>query len=182
MTKLSDKQSGVIKGMAVGALVSAVSLASIIVWSPAALVPSGDVSKQLAFALKWDLLLALALMLSIGMLARHRFFTPEDIDGSGLSTGADQAIVYQSILQNTLEQVVLAVLTHLIWAATMPLSWQAAIPCAVALFLTGRILFAHGYTSGAPARALGFALTFYPTVLLLVIVVVKWITTLRGPW
>ena len=35
------------------------------------------------------------------------------------------------------------------------------------MFLLGRVLFFAGYAGGAPRRALGFALTFYPTVTLL---------------
>jgi uncharacterized membrane protein YecN with MAPEG domain len=39
------------------------------------------------------------------------------------------------------------------------------------LFFLGRVLFWQGYVRGAPARALGFALTFYPTVAMLVVAV-----------
>jgi len=38
---------------------------------------------------------------------------------------------------------------------------------AAILFVFGRILFWRGYARGAPARALGFALTFYPTLAML---------------
>ena len=75
----------------------------------------------------------------------------------------------QSILQNTLEQAVLAVLVHLIWAVTMPGDWLPAIPAATTLFVVGRMLFWRGYERGAAARAMGFGLTFYPTVLMLAI-------------
>lgn len=37
------------------------------------------------------------------------------------------------------------------------------------LFSIGRWLFAAGYARGAGARALGFALTFYPTVAALLV-------------
>jgi len=53
----------------------------------------------------------------------------------------------------------------------MPVSWIAAIPAAVVLFVLGRVLFLRGYRGGAPSRAIGFALTFYPTVLMLVLLV-----------
>ena len=52
----------------------------------------------------------------------------------------------------------------------MPLAWQAAVPAAVILFVVGRALFWRGYASGAPGRALGFALTFYPQVVMLVVI------------
>jgi hypothetical protein len=107
---------------------------------------------------------------NIAMLARHRFFTPADIDGGGLSEGTSTAKLLQSILQNTLEQSVLALSVHAIWAAAMPSAWQAAVPAAAILFFLGRLLFWRGYSRGAPARALGFALTFYPTVAMLALI------------
>jgi uncharacterized membrane protein YecN with MAPEG domain len=50
----------------------------------------------------------------------------------------------------------------------MPVSWISAIPAATILFLCGRVLFLRGYRGGAPARAVGFTLTYYPTVLMLI--------------
>ena len=42
------------------------------------------------------------------------------------------------------------------------------LPAAAFLFAIGRMLFIVGYRRGATGRSLGFALTFYPTVLLFV--------------
>lgn len=127
--------------------------------------------ERIAFALRADAFLALWLAISVGLLARHRFFTPEDIDGGGLIPGTETANILQATLQNTLEQTVLAVLVHLAWAALMPISWMSAIPAAVVLFWGGRVLFVRGYRGGAPSRAVGFALTYYPSVLMLVLVI-----------
>ncbi|MEK9660833.1 MAG: MAPEG family protein, partial [Alphaproteobacteria bacterium] len=113
-------------------------------------------------------LVVACLVLAIGALARHRFLTPADIDGSGLVAGSDRARILQAIVQNTLEQAVIAIVAHLVWAAAMPPAWQAVVPAAAILFVFGRIAFAIGYAGGAPARAFGFALTFYPTVFMLV--------------
>jgi uncharacterized membrane protein YecN with MAPEG domain len=107
------------------------------------------------------------------MLARHRFFSPEDIDGGGLSAGGPRARVLQATLQNTLEQVVIAALVHMSWAATMPLRWTASLPVAALGFVIGRILFWRGYERGAPGRALGFALTFYPSVVMTLVMLVR---------
>ena len=52
------------------------------------------------------------LAINIGLLARHRFFTPDDIDGGGLTPGTATAHILQSMLQNTLEQSVLALGVH----------------------------------------------------------------------
>ena len=143
-----------------------------ILGAPMAVAAEASAGERLAFAIGADAFIALWLAISIGLLARHRFFTPEDIDGGGLSRGSETAKVLQSTLQNTLEQSVLAVLTHLAWSILMPVSWISAIPAAVLLFLCGRVLFVRGYRGGAPSRAVGFALTYYPSVLMLVFVVV----------
>ena len=166
---LTVKQRGVLKGMVVGALTSLVVVVGAILWGPMALSPTATAGERIAFALQADVLVALWLAVSVGLLAKHRFFTPEDIDGGGLSPGSETAKVLQATLQNTLEQTVLAVLVHLGWAILMPVSWISAIPAAVVLFLCGRVLFLRGYRGGAPSRAVGFTLTFYPSVLMLII-------------
>jgi uncharacterized membrane protein YecN with MAPEG domain len=163
----TPKQRGVARGMATGAICTIVAIAGAAAWYPAALLPSDNTVARIAFALKWDLLPAVCLLAAVAQLARHRFFTPEDIDGGGLTPGTARAHVLQSIVQNTLEQAVLASLAYLIWAVTMPHAWLASIPVAAVLFLLGRLLFFRGYERGAAARAAGFALTFYPSVLML---------------
>jgi uncharacterized membrane protein YecN with MAPEG domain len=113
------------------------------------------------------LLPSIALFVAIVRLAKHRFFTPEDIDGSALTAGTAQAKLLQALLQNTLEQLALAVPIYLVALYNTSNSVHAAVPACACTFLLGRILFFATYKSGADARALGFALTFYPTVLLL---------------
>ena len=68
------------------------------------------------------------------------------------------------------------------WAITMPLTWISVVPAAAILFVCGRILFVRGYSGGAPSRALGFTLTFLPSVLMAVVVVVGLISSgfIRG--
>ncbi|MDX2201303.1 MAG: MAPEG family protein [Hyphomicrobiaceae bacterium] len=163
---LSDKQRGVLKGMLAGLATTVAALSMAVLASPGPLLPV-SAAAAVAHALRWDLLIIVCLAASIGALARHRFFSPDDIDGGGLAKGTQGAQILQSMLQNTLEQALLAIATHLVWAAMMPWRWQAAIPIAASLFLLGRILFALGYGKGAPARALGFSLTFYPSVVML---------------
>lgn len=72
----------------------------------------------------------------------------------------------QALLQNTLEQVLLAVLAHGAFAVLAPAEWLGLIPTFTVLFVVGRVLFAAGYAGGAGGRALGFALTFLPTMAL----------------
>jgi hypothetical protein len=108
-------------------------------------------------------------MIAVARVGNHRFSTPEDIDGSGLTSGTQQIRVLRSVLQNTLEQTVLAVVAYLIWAVVMPRKWLWSIAIASLLFVAGRIFFSRGYTRGAPGRALGFGLTAYPTFGMLVV-------------
>lgn len=169
---LSDKQSGVLRGMLSGLAVTIAALGMAILVAPGPLLPT-TADRSLAWALRWDLLVMICLAASIGALARHRFFTPDDIDGGGLTKGTQKANLLQSMLQNTMEQAVLAIGTHLVWAASMPLHWQSAVPAAACLFVLGRILFWRGYANGAPARALGFSLTFYPSVVLLILMAMR---------
>lgn len=169
---LSFEQRGVLKGI-VPALMIALLVLGAVLWIPTGLQPpAADVASRLIHVAAWDLLVVVWLVIAIGALARHRFFHAEDIDGGGLTAGSTSAKVHQSVLQNTLEQVVLAVLVHGACAVLLPVGWLAVIPAAAVLFALGRFFFWRGYRHGAAARALGFGLTFYPTVMLLLLVLV----------
>ena len=145
---LTVKQRGVLKGIIVGATMTFVVIVGAIVARPVVLSPEATVGERLSFALSADAFIALWLAISIGVLARHRFFTPEDIDGGGLAPGSETANILQATLQNTLEQTVLAVVVHLTWAILMPESWLSAIPAAVVLFLCGRLPRRCGVSGG----------------------------------
>jgi hypothetical protein len=165
---LTDKQKGVIRGVVPGAVFTVVGLCGVSLLIPLSALPVDEAGARLAWALQWALLPVLTLMIAIMRVANHRFSSPDDIDGSGLTAGTDRVLVLRAILQNTLEQAVLAVATYLIWATVMPHSWLRVIPIAALLFVTGRILFARGYERGASGRAIGFGLTAYPTFGMLV--------------
>ncbi|WP_238995766.1 MAPEG family protein [Sphingomonas solaris] len=130
---------------------------------PASVMPIGD---RLEFALRADLFIAIWLAAAIANVARLRFFSERDIAGSSVAAGSETIRMAGAILQNTVEQAVLALLAHLIVAATLPGS-NALIVALVGLFGLGRLLFWAGYRHGASGRAFGFALTFYPSVLAL---------------
>ena len=161
--ELTEKQKGVVRGVIPAALATFVGLAGISFLIPMSALPADEPAARLAWALRWALLPILTLMISIMRVANYRFASPDDIDGSGLTAGTERVLVLRAILQNTLEQSVLAVAAYMIWATVMPPSWLRAIPIAALLFVTGRILFARGYERGASGRATGFGLTAYPT-------------------
>ena len=166
---LTDKQKGVIRGVIPAAALSVVGLCGASLWLPVSTLPANEPGARIAWAVQWSLLPILTLMIAVARVGNHRFSTPEDIDGSGLTSGTQQIRVLRSVLQNTLEQTVLAVVAYVIWAVVMPRKWLWSIAIASLLFVAGRIFFSRGYTRGAPGRALGFGLTAYPTFGMLVV-------------
>ena len=159
----TTQQKGVVRNVIPAAVLTVVGLCGVSLLIPESVLPTDEPGARIAWALKWALLPALALMVSIMRVANHRFSSPEDIDGSGLTEGTPEVRVLRAVLQNTLEQAVLAIAAYAIWAAVMPLAWLRVIPIGAVLFVCGRVLFARGYAQGAPERAMGFALTAYPT-------------------
>lgn len=114
---------------------------------------------------------AAILLVCIARLAKHRFSTPQDIHGSALTEGTEGAKLLQALLQNTLEQTVLAIPVYFAASLVFRERFLPLVAAAAALFVIGRIQFFRGYANGAPARAAGFGLTFYPSVALLISVV-----------
>lgn len=107
------------------------------------------------------LVLGLWLAAAIGAVAQRRFSSTVAI---GSRDHVDRAIDgANAILRNTAEQVLLAGLAY---TALTLLSDHARVPVALfaACFSAGRLLFWVGYRDGVDAKALGFALTFYPSV------------------
>lgn len=164
---LDPKQKAVLRGMVRAAIVAIGTLFLVFMTGMSTFggLESGA-ARRLAGG--WALaLLALPLIVCIARLAAHRFFSPADIDGSTSSGDTEQAKVLQAILQNTTEQTLLAALVHAACVLLLPLSWLQLVPAAAVLFLIGRLTFTVGYPRGAAERAFGFGLTFYPTLLLL---------------
>ncbi|KNH12679.1 MULTISPECIES: MAPEG family protein [Vibrio] len=176
--ELTSKQVGVFKGMALAMLTAIVAIWAAIVLDPFNYAQASMLEDRVTVLGLSLILPTLMLIVSIGCLAKYRFFSPEDIDGSGLTSGTKRAIILQSMLQNTLEQVVIAVGVYTAWCLLMPSAWlSAGLVCSV-LFFMGRIFFFKGYSHGAPARAFGFALTFYSTVVLCLVLVVTQVASL----
>ena len=132
--------------------------------------PSGAESfaTRLQQTLRADLLVVPWLAAAIANVARLRFVSYEDIGGGGGKDARDPVRQAGAILQNTSEQTLLAVASHLI--VTASLAHPAPLIDALAVtFAFGRFLFWFGYARGASGRALGFALTFYPSVAALLV-------------
>jgi uncharacterized membrane protein YecN with MAPEG domain len=54
------------------------------------------------------------------------------------------------------------------------------VPVFALYFILGRLMFALGYRHGAGARAVGFTLTFYPSVVLIVLAFPRAVSLLFG--
>jgi hypothetical protein len=165
---LTEKQVGVLKGMMVGASIAACIVIFGSYLNPFDYSESLNEVDRLSIAVSSCVIPTVFLGASIGRLAKHRFFTPEDIDGGGLSTGTQQANVLQSLLQNTIEQSLLATLVYFAWSIVMPATWLSVVPIAALSFGVGRLLFFRGYKGGAASRAIGFTLSFYPSIIMLI--------------
>ena len=166
--EFSIKQRGVLHGMLTGAAISIGLIIFGILLNPFNFQSNLTLLEKSSVLFKSLILLALCLAFSIGRLAKHRFFNPDEIDGRGLRTDSDRAIFLQSLLQNTLEQSVLAAFVYGTWTFVMPSAWLSVVPLAALSFALGRVLFFAGYRRGAVGRAVGFTMAFYPSVLMLI--------------
>lgn len=126
------------------------------------LTPPGGIepSWRLEYALRCDFFAALCLLAGVAKIANRRFVIPDAI-GGGPSPSIE---IDQRYLQNTLEQLVLAIVAHLALVTIVVPESIRAVAVLVALFVIGRVTFWIGYHYSGPARAFGFATTFYPTV------------------
>ncbi len=159
------KKHKILTGMTVGALATV------------ALIFSGPVFNLLPFQAQtmadrasiWAIASSITLVslaVSIGRLARHRFVEPRDMEPVSRKQ-TPRALTLSQQLQNTLEQAVLAIGVYSVWTALTPASWGIMPIAGAMLFSVGRLLFFLGYSKGAGERALGFALTFYPSLAML---------------
>lgn len=162
------EQRGVGIGMVAALCVTILVLVTSMHLGAAASRPLPD---RLTIVARADLFVLCWLAATIGNVARLRFFSAGDIAGSGSTFATADVRRANALLQNTLEQVALAIPVH-VALATLVASSAPLIIALATLFAVGRLLFWIGYANGARSRAFGFALTFYPSVAGLIIAVV----------
>lgn len=124
---------------------------------------------KLETAFQAGLVPVLWLALSIGNVARIRFLSANDIDAAISGEPSERLMIARAILQNTHEQATLAVVAYLAAALTFA-DTPTLLLILATLFSAGRALFWFGYSAGAVGRAIGFALTFYPSLVLLIVI------------
>jgi len=159
---MSNDQRKVLGGMAAAVAFSAVFFTAVFRLTAIDLTPPGGIetSWRLEYALKCEVFAALCLLAGVAVIANRRFFLPDAIAG-----GETPSIeIDRRYLQNTLEQLVLAIVAHLALVTIVAPESIRAVAILVALFVIGRATFWIGYHRSGPARAFGFATTFYPTV------------------
>jgi uncharacterized membrane protein YecN with MAPEG domain len=167
MKPLSADQKGVLRGGAVALAIALLIGVPAYAWLPPPLVGAplrGEVADQVAYVLKWTIPIHLWLAVCMRQVSRGRFNSPADIDGSAFAAPSEAIAVQRAILQNTLEQTVLALGAYLALAVTLRGPELVLIPILVGFFLAGRIWFACGYRRKAPGRAGGMVLTAGPTI------------------
>ena len=163
---MTSKQRGVMVGASAAVLTVLLGYTWAAHFGGAYLDLNGSIECHLKLLATSLMLPAAVQLVCIARLAQHRFLSADDIDGSGLSEGTPRAKLLQALLQNTLEQLTLAVCVYFFATLTLPSDLLALVPTASCLFFVGRFFFLLGYAGGAPSRAYGFALTFYSTVIL----------------
>lgn len=151
----------VLAGILIGALV-AISTVVLGAWfNPLSYNADMSHAERLSIGIQSLTLPALCLMVAIvGRITKYRFFSPSDIHSS-ITNSSQTLRLLQSLLQNTLEQFVLAIAAYLLWSVTMPNTWRSVPLLAGILFAIGRVPFFMDYRHGAPARTVGFTLAFY---------------------
>ncbi|MGL5008647.1 MAG: MAPEG family protein [Paracoccaceae bacterium] len=104
------------------------------------------------------------LMALVGRLAALRFFDDALIDGQAFAAGSRGARL-QAILQNTVEQALIALLVWPFVAFALGAQGDDVVLALGLGFGVTRLAFWFGYAASPPLRAFGFAGGFYATVL-----------------
>ena len=178
--EVTKKQMGILRGMGIGLSTSILLSLYSITYNPLSFPKSMQLEDKL-FVLGLSLSVpSFFLILSIARIAQHRFFSPIDIDSTAKNSSSKPLHCLQSILQNTLEQTALATIVYFLWILMTPSAWLSALPLSAGCFFYGRILFIKGFQKGASSRALGFALTFYPLVIMFILILFSTIRSLTS--
>ena len=152
-----------------GSETSMILLAAVFLWLgyhffPISPPASGSIGDRFTFILPWFLLPALSIILGVFLVMYERFVT-EAINPLASIPETKRMKVFQKYMQNTLEQSVIFILANFALLSVVDLQNITLLPLLAVIFMFGRILFLLGYLYNPIARAPGFALTFYPSVL-----------------
>jgi hypothetical protein len=169
---LHYEQRGVIRGVVLAILVGTVVLLGGYLFAPFPWRGYANVGERIALALRVDIIVFAWLIAAVANVGNRRFFSRDDIQGAGFYPPSERIAIPVAILQNTLEQTVLAMGAHLSLATVLIGQELVLLPLLALLFCVGRAAFWVGYRGGAGQRAFGFALTFYPTLVAYVLAII----------
>lgn len=162
-----SEQLGILRGSALALAFALPAAGAGYTWLPAKWFGLSDamtMGDQIAFALKADLLLFVWLAWCVRAVSKRRFRSPVDRKGSAFGPPTEAIAIPAAVLQNSLEQTVLAFGAHLVLATVLQGPELVTIPLLVVLYVVGRITFSLGYSQGAARRSFGMALTAAPTI------------------
>ena len=159
---MTEDQRFVALGMAGSGIFSILFVLAGLYFFDAPVVGIESPGDRIAYAWQYDFWAGFALLFGVARVAGERFFSSE-IDGS-VPAHTHALQVNRAYIQNTTEQIILLLIAHTALSLVVSSEMLRIIPILVALFLLGRLTFWAGYLRSPPARAFGFATTFYPTV------------------
>lgn len=162
LNRYTPDQQAVLLASGMALAFTAAVLAAGYTWLPASLFDlehGMDAGERMAFAMKAEVPVFLWLAGCVKAVSGGRFNSPADIHGSAFSRPSPAIAVRVAILQNSLEQTVLALGAHLALAAVVQGPELVLLPVLVLLYVFGRICFAAGYAKGASGRAFGMGVT-----------------------
>ena len=162
--ELRSEQRKVVSRAVAGLACCAAVLTGSFILLPRYFAFPATLAERLAFALQADLFVFLWLIVAVQLVSYGRFRSRADNRGSAFGPPSPAIAIRVAFLQNSLEQAVMAVGAHLIFATLVSGPSLALIPGAVTLFAVGRITFLWGYPKGAGGRAFGIVVTAIPTV------------------
>lgn len=158
----SREQISILAWAAAAILMTVVITICAWLWLPPTWVGIDDepsIAERLAYALRVDMPIFLWLAGCVRVVASIRYRSNADRAGSAYAPPSPRLRAPAAVLQNSLEQTVLAVGGHLALATTLRGGELVLLPTLTGLYLLGRITFAFAYPRGAAARAFGMALT-----------------------
>ena len=161
---MTSDQKAVAIGAASGIVAMILSL-----WMLYAMLPTSDafsLADRLAYALKWDAVAALPLVVMLVAVGNARFLS-EAIDPT-LGKEDAKTLINGRVADNTLQQYLLFLVGSLALAAVVEGPKVKIVAAAAITFVVMRIAFWIGYRIRPVHRAFGFASTFYMNLGLLV--------------
>lgn len=108
---LDQKQRGVVLRVPIAGIIVGIIMKLALHSPPAFLLPKSE-ALILPSAARWGILPSICVAILILRVGMYRFFSPKDIDGSGLRKGTPEIQILRAILENTVEQTVIATVAY----------------------------------------------------------------------